>query len=464
MTARQTPLDPIREWGYLQIGSTPGPNQVTEAEAEALLDAAAAHPLAKDEGSNILVRHRRSRLRAQQMVGVIAAPGCSLEILPKVDPDLADNAADGQSLRRQLAEMLDVAYDLGVSVGGMAAMSREANSLLEIFIRRFSESLLQQTRRGLPREYVSQQDDLPRLRGRLDVMRQFSHNAVRPDRLACRFDEMTSDIALMQIMKATVRVLGRYARSPAVKRMLAELSFIFADITHVSDIRPLWRQVRIDRTNNHWKQLLELAALLMGRDWQGVSSAAKAPEGISLLFPMNDLFELYVEKLLRRALAGSDIEVIGQGGYQYCLGDWIDDATPVTANAFRTKPDIILKRRGRIVGVIDTKWKRLPDEFTDRRKGVQQGDVYQLMAYARVYWPQVHAVASQHVLERNWPRLMLLYPAISRQTEGVAHRFGVHSGLEMIALGRVDISKPKMGVQRRLKDLAHFLTDSAASI
>lgn len=453
MAQRMVPLDPIREWGYIDIGDTPSANQVTEKEAKALLDAAAAHPRAKDDGANILVQVRRSRLRAQQMVGVLAAEGCSLEILPKIDPDLPDGAASFGELRKQLVDMLDVAYDLDISMGAETAMERGADSLLEVLIRSFSRDLLQEARRGLPRAYVRHEEDLPRLRGRLDVLRQFTHHAVRPDRLACRFDEMTSDIPLMQIMKATVHFLDRHARSSSTRRLLAELRFTFADISEVQVTRQLWQQVRIDRTNLRWQRLKNLAGMLLSRDWQVTSSATKEPDGISLLFPMNELFELYVEKTLRRTFAGTDIEVIGQGGNRYCLGDWTDDGKPVKGNAFRTRPDIILKQGNSIVAIIDTKWKRLATDVLDRKKGVQQADVYQLMAYARIYWPSLEALD-----DKMNPRLMLLYPAIpGSNDEGMAHSFGISAGRELLALGKIDVSRPRKKVENGLEKLVYKL-------
>ena len=63
-----------------------------------------------------------------------------------------------------------------------------------------------------------------------------------------------------------------------------------------------WDRVRIDRTNRHWERPLALARLLMKRDWQATRHDSRADEGISLLFPMNDLFEAALATLLRRAL------------------------------------------------------------------------------------------------------------------------------------------------------------------
>ena len=61
----------------------------------------------------------------------------------------------------------------------------------------------------MPRRYVGHEDDLSALRGRLDVKRQFTVLAASPQRLACRFDELSTDIALNRIMKAATRASWR---------------------------------------------------------------------------------------------------------------------------------------------------------------------------------------------------------------------------------------------------------------
>lgn len=72
----------VHEWGRIGVhnGSGQGPeNTFTRGQTNALLLAARSHPLANRSGTNILA-DRYSEIAAQQVVGVIAAPGCSLEI------------------------------------------------------------------------------------------------------------------------------------------------------------------------------------------------------------------------------------------------------------------------------------------------------------------------------------------------------------------------------------------------
>lgn len=421
----------VHEWGQLKIGG--GGGEIALSHGEALHAAACAHPSAHEDGTNILVR-RHDRLVARQMVGMISAPGCSLEILPKVDPE--GRPEDEHQVRRRLVRMLDIALGLDISMSSTADMARQNVTLLDILIRAFGDKLLAEVRRGLPRRYQQCEDDLPCLRGRLDVVRQFTVNAVRPDRLACRFDQLDANTPLMQIMAATVNYLSKHVHRHDTERIFTELRHSLADITPMPAQRLPWSEVRIDRSNRRWESLCALAKLLIRRDWQATHHTNAAPQGLTLLFPMNDLFEEYIAALLRRGLVGSDIQVTTQGGLRHCLGDFVAGECLEKATLFQTRPDIILRRGTHIVQIIDTKWKKLSLDTQARKHGVSQADVYQLMAYARIY---------------ESGNLMLLYPEAPGQICGLRKDFGIAQGTERLRIATIDISLDEELLASRLK-------------
>lgn len=414
----------VREWGRTPIGA----GGLSVAQAEALIDVASRHPLATAEGRNILTDHRRY-VEAKQMVGVLSSASCSLEILPKVDP--REPAEDAPTVRRRLVNLLDLALDLKIGRGNQASLSRDADSLLEILIRDFAEKLLGQVRRGMPRRYLACEEDLATLRGSLDITRQFTLNVARPDRLACRYDVLSSDIPLLQIMKASVIFLAKFTRLPSSRRLLDELRYAFDDISELPPSALPWERVQIDRTNKRWSEIFQLARLLLGHSYQSTSQSSGAPDGISLLFPMNDLFEAAVANTMKRAVSGSDFSVTSQGGFRSCLGDWRADEI-TDGRHFRTRPDIIVRRGGEILAIIDTKWKALGSKIGDPKLGISQADVYQMMAYSRIY---------------RCDRLMLLYPAEPGGDGGIVHRFGIDRGHEQIAIGLCDVSQPLASLQ-----------------
>jgi len=258
---------------------------------------------------------------------------------------------------------------------------------------------------------------------------------VRPDRLACRFDALTSDIPLLQAMKACVVFLGKHVRGTQTRRRLDELRFVLADIADMPPRDLRWDDIRIDRTNRRWADLVTLARLFLNREWQATHHDA-ARGGLSLLFPMNELFEAYVAALLRRALGGTGLAVRAQGGLRHCLGE----EGPPARNLFQTRPDLIVSTGAQPLLVIDTKWKRLDARLDDAKQGVSQADVYQLMAYGQLY---------------RCPDVMLLYPHHPALGPAPFRRaFTIHaSGGRRLHFASLDVAQGEPAVIAALRDL-----------
>jgi len=376
----------VREWDKLTYGD--GDGQIPEHFADRLADLALRSPFSGRGGSGVL-EHGRHALRARGVVGILAAKDCSLEILPKIDVASGESVNhQNAAIRKRLIHMLAVALDLKVDLGAVTELAWQRETLLEILIRIFCDKLTEAVRKGMPRRYVEQADDLTALRGRINVARQFTRHAVNPSRLSCRFDILSEDTSLNRIMKAAVAHLSRITRSSANQQRMRELAFVYADIADVSPSALRWDEVVLDRTNRRWQELLGMARLFLLNRYQ--TTTGGAGQGTALLFEMNALFEEYVGRLISRALAGTNLTVSLQGGRLFCLTAELNER-----GLFQTKPDILIRRAGVVTHVIDTKWKRISSRIDDPKQGVSQGDVYQMMAYAQLY---------------RAPRLTLLYP------------------------------------------------------
>ena len=421
----------VLEWKVLRHGD--GDDCVPELAAKRIADVARRSALAGEGGTRVLT-HLRDGLRAEQVVGVIAADGCALEILPKID-GLGDGHDDDSrgKIRRRLVHMLAVAHDLDIASGAVTDLGWQRDSLLEILIGLFARKLSDAVRQGMPRRYLECTDDLPALRGRLDVTRQFTKLATDAGRLACRYDALSADITINRVMKAAVTQLGRISQSEATQRRLRELAFVYANVSAVPPQLLNWEDLVFDRSSARWRELVDLAKLLLGHRFQTTSGGAS--RGFSLLFEMHKLFEQYVERLLKRAVAGTELTVHGQSGLRFCL----QDTEAPHAPRFQTRPDILVKRGTETVLIIDTKWKRIAARIDDPKQGVAQADVYQMMAYGRLY---------------QCPRLLLLYPWHGglAQPEGVTarHRVALDGCDDHLSTAAIDVSASRSDAAQSL--------------
>ena len=346
----------------------------------------------------------RTGLKASGVVGIVTAPGVSLEILPKIDGE------DG-AVRKALVSMLSVAWGLRVADGELAGLDTQRNDLLEVLIGLFANRLLVAVRRGLPRRYVGFEEDLRLLRGSLNVVRQITSLAARPDVLACRFEELSADTPLNRVLKAAVRRLVGVTRSAANARLLGELAARFELVGDSS--APLKEPVRLDRTNAAYHDLHRLARLLLSGDWQSTTGGEAL--GFSLLFPMAELFERFVGKLLRSA---APWPVSLQERRHSALAD---DAGPL----FALQPDVVIRSPSGPI-VLDTKWKALSAN-DDKKLGVVQDDVYQVLVYGQAYGAE---------------RLVLLYPWLPGLKKGINRSWRVQGTQTPFDVAAIDVGQP----------------------
>ena len=417
----------IREWERIDYGEHE--TEIPAQHADQLVAEARASGFSGLGGEGVL-EHGRKGLRARGVVGVIATPGCQLEILPKIE-GTGETGVNDATLRKRLIHMLAVARDIRIDVRAITLLGSQRNTILELLIRLFCHNLADAVRQGIPQQYSDQEEDLPTLRGRLDVTRQFSTLAVSPQKLACRFDARSPDIALNQVMRAAIGKLARLARAPDNQRALRELNFAYADISEVPPAALRWDLIALDRTNTRWRELLSLARLFL-RDRHQQTSAGPI-DGFALLFEMNILFEEYVGRLLARALAGTGLRATAQGGHRDCLYEGEN-------GRFRTRPDLIVRQGSQIALIIDTKWKRIK-RIDDPKRGVSQADVYQLMAYGRLY---------------DCPYVMLLYPHHGGlPSDAVLQQYSIAKpgAQESLFVATLDVTGPQRKIETALREL-----------
>ena len=197
----------IREWERIGYGSDE--TTIPVPQADRIAATARASEFSGGGGEGVL-EHGRKGLRARGVVGIIATPDCQLEILPKIE-GAGESGVDNATLRHRLIHMLAMAWNIRIDAGAMTQLAWQRDTILELLIRLFCNKLADAVRQGMPRQYTDQEADLPALRGRLDVTRQFSALAVSPQKLACRFDGLSPDFALNQVMRATIGKLSRFA-------------------------------------------------------------------------------------------------------------------------------------------------------------------------------------------------------------------------------------------------------------
>lgn len=313
----------------------------------------------------------RRTLRLDNYVGVIETPsGQLIEILPKTAKE-GDPPEQGRQLLRQ---MLECALDLPPRETSEAALQGFDAPLSEWIMSRFLAALQHLVKRGIRSDYLRIEGEERFLLGQLDVVRQMRQPPGRAHHFALRYDLYLPDRAENRLLKLALEQVAVTTQQPESWRLAQELRHLLVEVPASHDVAGDFRQWRDDRLMAHYRDVRPWCELILQR----IMPMALRGEwrGISLLFPMEKLFERYVEAGLRRQLLPGAALRSQASSQSLCT----HQGKPM----FELRPDLLLSH-GKQRWVLDAKWKRLDGGDREGKYGLSQADLYQLFAYGHKY-------------------------------------------------------------------------------
>lgn len=390
----------VREYARI----TTGPMTATTGLDQATVSEAAFDWLCKESerlrkaGAGLVQLEGRRWLRLDNYVGVLEAPdGTRIEVLPKT----FDEGDDATQARRLLQKMLQRCLHLDPRISAPTGLQVFDGPLTEWVIQQFLAALDTLVKRGLRFEYHAVEEERRFLRGRLLVDRQLRQPPGRAHYFQVEHEVFDADRPENRLLRSALDKVRRQAKEVSNKRLAYELAHQLLDIPPSRDFAKDFAQWRSDRLTAHYRPVRPWCSLILNEenpltvlgDWTGNS----------LLFPMEQVFESYVEACLRRELRpGQTLKA--QAASQYL-------ATHKEQPWFRLRPDLLLLESGATT-VLDAKWKRVDASKgnTEEKYGLSQADFYQLYAYGQKYLG-------------GSGRLVMLYPQTSTFREPLSPFF-----------------------------------------
>lgn len=307
-----------------------------------------------------ITRHleqERYVLNPQQHVGLVRLPsGRLLRSSPRIP---TDNVFRMLAMTSDYPSILPDATGLG-----------ELDSMLEFVAAHFATQLEFLIEQGLYRAYVETEDNLPVVRGRIQIAEDIRHNFVQRHRTYCRFTELTWDIPENQVLRHVVSLLSGWPFSRDLSVRLYQLDRTMDEVSRRVAQPEDFDRFTYTRLNRAYEPIHRLARLLLQE--MSLSEQDGEYEFVSFLLDMNELFERFVAKVFEAewpaALGRVHTQRQAALGSRRSLGG-------VARRWGRIRPDIAVTRGRNMVAVLDTKYKKTPAGM------VHNPDVYQVLAY-----------------------------------------------------------------------------------
>lgn len=346
--------------------------QISETAFDWLCQLAASFNSA---GAKLLQLDDRKWLRLDSYVGVLESPcGQVIEVLPKIH-DTDDCATKSREL---LCRLIAEAMELPTRQAENASLALKHNSLSEWVIAQFLIELDHLLKRGLRFDYLRVEEEQRYMRGQLNVVQQLRQAPGRQHHFQIRHDIFVPNRAENRLLMAALQLVCKATQDAENWRLAHELRSQLLELPASSDVSADFKAWRDDRLMAHYQAIKPWLELIL---YQRMPLATIGDyRGISLLFPMERLFEVTVAKALQKAavaLTGSSKAIKTQlRAASLCHHQhqpW-----------FLLKPDLSAELDGQL-WIMDTKWKRLDLNDSAAKFGLSQQDFYQMFAYGHKY-------------------------------------------------------------------------------
>ena len=326
----------------------------------------------------------REQLKVANHVGVIRTErGTQIEILPKIS-----KRTDVTAARQLLLKMLLALEDSPFRIGTSADLAAHRMPLFEILMGLFLQQVVTIVRKGIARDYTEYEDNLFFVRGKIVLPQHIRRNSVLSDRVWCRFDEFEVNRPINRLIRGALEVVNRVTRDSKNQQLCRELLFCFDRVPPTRSPAEDLRRVRKDRLIRHYEPAMPLCLLILERLNPLTQQGSR--RALSVLFPMETIFENYVAAKLPRQLPGWRVSTqVGGHALVESHGE---------RSIFGLRPDLAL-RQGDLMVIADTKWKLLDGADRANKYGISQADIYQLFAYAKKY-----------LRDQNRREVYLIYP------------------------------------------------------
>jgi len=307
----------------------------------------------------LLIRELKKGLEisATSYIGVARFSNFAVEVTPKV-----------LMKSENLPKLIEYAYDLEDIVIPESEIKFEdaKNQLIEIIITSFVKKCQQLLRQGLIKSYVTHEDNIPYLRGKLLLQQQFLNVMHKKLEFACEFDELEYNNIENQILRFCLEqcyyITSIESLKKEIRRLIHQLSGFVESVPITLDD---FNKITYTRLNHHYNKIHQLCKLILTSTGISEFYNQKVPFVNSFFVDMNVIFEVFVAKLFEQFYPLPSEAQKGKGA-------WITDI----GGSSNIRTDILIyDDNGKAKSIIDTKYK----------KRLSEADRFQIGFYIHEY-------------------------------------------------------------------------------
>ena len=173
--------------------------------------------------------------------------------------------------------------------------SEKFENAQDLFAAILSKGIAQQLKHGLYREYVTKNESLSVIKGKLNLTETFNNKIQRKQRIACEYDELSENNLFNQILKTSIHYLliddfVNIERKISLKKELVFFDGI--ELLRPSEIR--WSTLYYQRNNRNYELLMNICYFVL----EGMLQTTETGEYKMMSFSDENMARLYEKFIL----------------------------------------------------------------------------------------------------------------------------------------------------------------------
>ena len=163
---------------------------------------------------------------------------------------------------RNIYYMLAYAFQVLHEQGYKDVAAEEFKNAAELLAAILCKGVAVQIKRGLCRQYITNEEPLASPRGKLEIGESIKTQVLRKKQLVCAFDEFSVNSYSNRIIKTTMDVLLRANISKTGKKKIRKL-LVFFDGVDTLNVHNINWNIQYDRNNQTYRMLIEVCRFIL---------------------------------------------------------------------------------------------------------------------------------------------------------------------------------------------------------
>ncbi len=344
----------------------------------------------------------QKNIRTKDYVGTIVYKGHQLNIFPKVFKEFKDDddrkSLDLQHLMHNLVKWIEYTAKIDYPYISIAADMENTDDLQELFVSLYVRYVKAALDRGLFFRYEEKTENLPTIRGRLDIKDYITkkYPTGQFGKFLCSYSTFEFDNLLNRVIKCTLKFVWNIA-TPSNQKIIRNLLNKLGEVSDQNCTPRDCDTIQLSKMQSKYKIILSMSKMFLLNKTTNYN--LDTHDSFCFMFPTDLLFEGFIGGFIQSTF-NEDAKVTLQAS-EVSLVDSIRLGDQEFAQAFVMRHDILIEHKEKGMFILDTKYKEVSrfEGNTDFRydliNDINSGDLYQVLTYA---------------VSRGLDKVYLLYP------------------------------------------------------